>query len=133
MLLVAAAEIRAILTVATTAATMPATAAMHSVAILTAVALIITVAGILLRLSAAGDESRQAPKVLSAFVAALTAALTGLLVGLLLVMLLMMMLLLVMLRPVVRLLIARRERLSVAADMAAVAVRAAYSSARSGP
>ena len=110
---------------------MPATTAVHSEAILSTVALIIAVPGILLRLPAASDEGRQAAQILPAFLAALT----GLvllrvmllrvmlrlvmlrLVMLLRVMLLRIMLLLVMwllVRPIVHLLIARRERLSVA-------------------
>jgi hypothetical protein len=126
ILRIAAAEIGAVRTIAATAA-MPAAATVHSITILaTVVALVVSIrAGILLRLPAAGDECRQAAKILPAFVADLTAALTatlaatlaGLLGGLLLVMLLMMMLLLVMLRPIVHLLIAWRERLSVARNI----------------
>lgn len=72
MLLIAAAEVGAILTVATTAtAAMPATAAMHPVAILTAVALVVAIPGILLRLPATTrDERRQPAHILPAFIAA---------------------------------------------------------------
>jgi hypothetical protein len=124
VLWIAAAEIGAIRTVAATAtAAMPATTAVHSETVLATVALIKAVPGILLRLPAACDERGQSARILPAFRAAaltttLTATLAGLLVGLLLlVMLLLVMLLLVMLllvRPIVHLLIARRERLSVA-------------------
>jgi hypothetical protein len=83
------------------AATMPATAPVHAVPILSAIALIVTVlvlTGILLRLAAAGYERRETAGVLTAFLAALI----WLLIGLLLLM-----------RPIMHLLIARRERLRV--------------------
>ena len=86
---------------ATTTAMAPAPAVSET--ILAAVALIVAVrTGILLRLSAAaaGDECRQAAQFLSA---AFVATLTRLLIRLLL-----------MLRPVLPLLIARREWLGVA-------------------
>jgi len=121
VLRITAAEIGAVRTVAATAA-MPPTTAVHSEAVLATVALIITVPGILLRLPAASDERRQAAQILPAFRAALAGLLVGLLVMLRLVMLRLVMLLRVMLllvmlllvRPIVHLLIARRERLRIA-------------------
>src|SRR5262249_51442759 len=119
-LLVAAAEVGTVRSVGTvTAATTPmsATSTMHPEAILTAVALVVAVRpGILLRVTAAGDERRQAAELLvPAFMATLAAlaalatlatlvTLTGLLIRLLLL----------MLRPIVHLLIAWRERLRIA-------------------
>lgn len=98
-LLLAAAKIGAVRTVS--AAAMSATTPMHTETVLSTIALIMTVlvlAGILLRLAAAGYECRQT----AGFLAAFLTARVGLLVRLLL-----------MLRAIVHLLIARRKRLGV--------------------
>jgi len=95
---VTAAKVRAILTISTSA--MAATSAMHAVSILAAVALVMAVLRrILLRLAAASDERWQ-PAVLSSLMTTLA--------GLLLIWLLLM------LWTIMHLLIAWRERLSVA-------------------
>jgi hypothetical protein len=81
---------------------MTSTPAMHAETILATVALVVTVlvlAGILLRLTTAGDECRQAADLLSALAT---------LIRLLLIRLRLM------LRAVLHLLIARRERLGIA-------------------
>jgi len=100
-LLLTTAKVGAIRTVSTAA--MTSAPAMHAETILATVALVVTVlvlAGVLLRLATAGDECRQAPDLLSAFLATL--------IWLLLI------LLRLMLRAVMHLLIARRERLGIA-------------------
>ena len=99
-MLLTAAEVGAIRTVSTAA--MTSTPAMHAKTILATVALVVTVlvlAGILLRLTTAGDECRQAADLLSALAT---------LIRLLLIRLRLM------LRAVLHLLIARRERLGIA-------------------
>ena len=104
-MLLTAAEVGAIRTVSTAA--MTSTPAMHAETILATVALVVTVlvlAGILLRLTTAGDECRQAADLLSALAT---------LIRLLLIRLLLIGLRL-MLRAVLHLLIARRERLGIA-------------------
>ena len=100
-LLLTTAKVGAIRTVSTAA--MTSTPAMHAETILATVALVVTVlvlAGILLRLTTAGDECRQAADLLSAFLATLIR--------------LLLILLRLMLRAVLHLLIARRERLGIA-------------------
>ena len=100
-MLLTTAKVGAIRTVSTAA--MTSTPAMHAETILATVALVVTVlvlAGILLRLTTAGDECRQAADLLSAFLATL--------IWLLLI------LLRLMLRAVMHLLIARRKRLGIA-------------------
>jgi len=104
-LLLTTAKVGAIRTVSTAA--MTSTPAMHAETILATVALVVTVlvlAGILLRLTTAGDERRQAADLLSALAT---------LIRLLLIRLLLIGLRL-MLRAVLHLLIARRERLGIA-------------------
>ena len=104
MLLITA-KVGAIRTISTAA--MTSTPAMHAETILATVALVVTVlvlAGILLRLTTAGDERRQAADLLSALAT---------LIRLLLIRLLLIGLRL-MLRAVLHLLIARRERLGIA-------------------
>ena len=104
MLLITA-KVGAIRTISTAA--MTSTPAMHAETILATVALVVTVlvlAGILLRLTTAGDECRQAADLLSALAT---------LIRLLLIRLLLIRLRL-MLRAVLHLLIARRERLGIA-------------------
>lgn len=99
MLLITA-KVGAIRTISTAA--MTSTPAMHAETILATVALVVTVlvlAGILLRLTTAGDECRQAADLLSALAT---------LIRLLLIRLRLM------LRAVLHLLIARRERLGIA-------------------
>lgn len=99
MLLITA-KVGAIRTISTAA--MTSTPAMHAETILATVALVVTVlvlAGILLRLTTAGDERRQAADLLSALAT---------LIRLLLIRLRLM------LRAVLHLLIARRERLGIA-------------------
>jgi hypothetical protein len=99
-LLLITAKVGAIRTISTAA--MTSTPAMHAETILATVALVVTVlvlAGILLRLTTAGDERRQAADLLSA----LATLIRLLLIGLRL-----------MLRAVLHLLIARRERLGIA-------------------
>jgi len=99
-LLLITAKLGAIRTVSTAA--MTSTPAMHAETILATVALVVTVlvlAGILLRLTTAGDECRQAADLLSALAT---------LIRLLLIRLRLM------LRAVLHLLIARRERLGIA-------------------
>jgi hypothetical protein len=99
-LLLTTAKVGAIRTVSTAA--MTSTPAMHAETILATVALVVTVlvlAGILLRLTTAGDECRQAADLLSALAT---------LIRLLLIRLRLM------LRAVLHLLIARRERLGIA-------------------
>jgi hypothetical protein len=100
-LLLITAKLGAIRTVSTAA--MTSTPAMHAETILATVALVVTVlvlAGILLRLATTGDECRQAADLLSTFLATLIR--------------LLLILLRLMLRAVMHLLIARRERLSIA-------------------
>src|SRR5262245_34362289 len=100
-LLVMTAKVRTILAIPSATAVAPT--AMPAETILAAVALIVTVlvlAGILLRLAATGDERWQPAQLLSAFMAALVRLLV---IGLWL-----------LLRPVVHLLIARREWLRIA-------------------
>jgi hypothetical protein len=100
-LLLISAKLGAIRTVSTAA--MTSTPAMHAETILATVALVVTVlvlAGILLRLATTGDECRQAADLLSTFLATLIR--------------LLLILLRLMLRAVMHLLIARRERLSIA-------------------
>jgi len=102
-LLLITAKVGAIRTISTAA--MTSTPAMHAETILATVALVVTVlvlAGILLRLTTAGDERRQAADLLSALAT---------LIRLLLIRLLLIGLRL-MLRAVLHLLIARRERLA---------------------
>jgi len=104
-LLLITAKVGAIRTISTAA--MTSTPAMHAETILATVALVVTVlvlAGILLRLTTAGDERRQAADLLSALAT---------LIRLLLIRLLLIGLRL-MLRAVLHLLIARRERLGIA-------------------
>jgi hypothetical protein len=104
-LLLITAKVGAIRTISTAA--MTSTPAMHAETILATVALVVTVlvlAGILLRLTTAGDECRQAADLLSALAT---------LIRLLLIRLLLIGLRL-MLRAVLHLLIARRERLGIA-------------------
>jgi len=104
-LLLITAKVGAIRTISTAA--MTSTPAMHAETILATVALVVTVlvlAGILLRLTTAGDERRQAADLLSALAT---------LIRLLLIRLLLIRLRL-MLRAVLHLLIARRERLGIA-------------------
>jgi len=104
-LLLITAKVGAIRTISTAA--MTSTPAMHAKTILATVALVVTVlvlAGILLRLTTAGDERRQAADLLSALAT---------LIRLLLIRLLLIGLRL-MLRAVLHLLIARRERLGIA-------------------
>ena len=99
-LLLITAKVGAIRTISTAA--MTSTPAMHAETILATVALVVTVlvlAGILLRLTTAGDECRQAADLLSALAT---------LIRLLLIRLRLM------LRAVLHLLIARRERLGIA-------------------
>jgi hypothetical protein len=99
-LLLITAKVGAIRTVSTAA--MTSAPAMHAETILATVALVVTVlvlAGILLRLTTAGDECRQAADLLSALAT---------LIRLLLIRLRLM------LRAVLHLLIARRERLGIA-------------------
>jgi hypothetical protein len=99
-LLLITAKVGAIRTISTAA--MTSTPAMHAETILATVALVVTVlvlAGILLRLTTAGDERRQAADLLSALAT---------LIRLLLIRLRLM------LRAVLHLLIARRERLGIA-------------------
>ena len=99
-LLLITAKVGAIRTISTAA--MTSTPAMHAETILATVALVVTVlvlAGILLRLTTAGDECRQAADLLSALAT---------LIWLLLIRLRLM------LRAVLHLLIARRERLGIA-------------------
>jgi hypothetical protein len=99
LLLLTAAEIGTVRTIS--AATMAATAPVHAEPVLSTITLIVTVlvlAGILLRLAAAGYECRETASVLPAFLAALV----WLLIRLLL-----------MLRTILHLLVARRERLGV--------------------
>jgi len=99
---IAATEIGPVLPIGPVAATaVPATTAMHSEAILTAVTLIVTVSRILLRLPTPSDECGQAAQLLRP---AFMTALAGLLIRLLLM----------LLRPIVHLLIARRKRLCIA-------------------
>jgi len=100
-LLLITAKLGTIRTVSTAA--MTSTPAMHAETILATVALVVTVlvlAGVLLRLATAGDECRQAPDLLSAFLATRIR--------------LLLILLRLMLRAVMHLLIARRERLGIA-------------------